>query len=160
MSFSRRVSRKKQLLEKANEAKWSLGDEGFPPLPGTTVTASPDPSCAVSWTHVQAVLHGADAICPGVSHRVTFADFSAIKSHIVIRRGWELLIRKLPFQRLERESSAVMALQEANEAYLVGLFEDANLCAIHAKRVTIMPQKTSSWPVVSAVNVPNLIIGH
>ena len=64
----------------------------------------------------------------------------------------ELLIRKLPFQRLVREiaqdfksdlrfqSSAVMALQEASEAYLVGLFEDTNLCAIHAKRVTIMPR--------------------
>ena len=64
----------------------------------------------------------------------------------------DLLIRKLPFQRLVREvaqdfktdlrfqSSAVMALQEAAEAYLVGLFEDTNLCAIHAKRVTIMPK--------------------
>ncbi|XP_010000741.1 PREDICTED: histone H3.3-like [Chaetura pelagica] len=63
-----------------------------------------------------------------------------------------LLTRKLPFQRLVREiaqdfktdlrfqSSAVMALQEASEAYLVGLFEDTNLCAIHAKRVTIMPK--------------------
>ncbi|KAG2371262.1 histone H3.2 histone H3.1 Major histone [Vigna angularis] len=37
-------------------------------------------------------------------------------------------------------SSAVSALQEAAEAYLVGLFEDTNLCAIHAKRVTIMPK--------------------
>uniref|UniRef100_A0A8R1TN50 Histone domain-containing protein n=1 Tax=Onchocerca volvulus TaxID=6282 RepID=A0A8R1TN50_ONCVO len=37
-------------------------------------------------------------------------------------------------------SSAVLALQEASEAYLVGLFEDTNLCAIHAKRVTIMPK--------------------
>ena len=35
---------------------------------------------------------------------------------------------------------AVLALQEASEAYLVGLFEDTNLCAIHAKRVTIMPK--------------------
>ena len=64
----------------------------------------------------------------------------------------ELLIRKLPFQRLVREiaqdfktdlrfqSLAVRALQEACEAYLVGLFEDTNLCAIHAKRVTIMPK--------------------
>ena len=64
----------------------------------------------------------------------------------------ELLIRKLPFQRLVCEiaqdfktdlcfqSSTVMALQEASEAYLVGLFEDTKLCAIHAKRVTIMPK--------------------
>jgi histone H3 len=33
-----------------------------------------------------------------------------------------------------------MALQDASEAYFVGLFEDTNLCAIHAKRVTIMPK--------------------
>ncbi|KAJ1695909.1 hypothetical protein LUZ63_012607 [Rhynchospora breviuscula] len=51
------------------------------------------------------------------------------------QKSTELLIRKLPFQ-----SSAVAALQEAAEAYLVGLFEDTNLCAIHAKRVTIMPK--------------------
>ena len=63
-----------------------------------------------------------------------------------------LLIRKLPFQRLIREiaqrfkvdvrfrSSTLMALQEAAKAYLVRLFEDTNLCAIHAKRVTIMPK--------------------
>lgn len=62
------------------------------------------------------------------------------------QKSTELLIRKLPFQRLVREiaqdfktdlrfqSSAVMALQEASEAYLVGLFEDTNLCAIHAQR--------------------------
>ena len=68
------------------------------------------------------------------------------------QKSTELLIRKLPFQRLVREiaeefktdlrfqSSAVVALQEASEAYLVGLFEDVNLCAIHAKRVTIMPK--------------------
>jgi histone H3 len=35
---------------------------------------------------------------------------------------------------------AILALQEASEAYLVGLYEDTNLCAIHAKRVTIMPK--------------------
>ena len=32
------------------------------------------------------------------------------------------------------------ALQESVEAYVVGLFEDCNLCAIHAKRVTIHPK--------------------
>ena len=64
----------------------------------------------------------------------------------------ELLIRKLPFMRLVREiaqdfktglrfqSATFGALQEAAEYYLVGLFEDTNLCAIHAKRVTIMPK--------------------
>ena len=41
---------------------------------------------------------------------------------------------------LRFQGSAVLALQEAAEAYLVGLFEDTNLCAIHAKRVTIMPK--------------------
>jgi histone H3 len=41
---------------------------------------------------------------------------------------------------LRFQSQAVLALQEASEAYLVGLFEDTNLCAIHAKRVTIMPK--------------------
>ncbi|KAM7251124.1 hypothetical protein ACFE04_023007 [Oxalis oulophora] len=62
----------------------------------------------------------------------------------------DLLLRKLPFQRLVREiaqdfktdlrfqSHAIYALQEAAEAYIVGLFEDCNLCAIHSKRVTIM----------------------
>ncbi|XP_066344090.1 histone H3.3-like [Miscanthus floridulus] len=68
------------------------------------------------------------------------------------QKGAELLIRKMPFQRVVREiaqlhksdlrfqSHAILALQEAAEAYLVGLFEDTNLCAIHAKRVTIMPK--------------------
>uniref|UniRef100_H8ZWR9 Histone H3 n=1 Tax=Collodictyon triciliatum TaxID=190325 RepID=H8ZWR9_9EUKA len=68
------------------------------------------------------------------------------------QKSTDLLIRKLPFQRLVREiaqdyktdlrfqTMAVAALQEAAEAYLVGLFEDTNLCCIHAKRVTIMPR--------------------
>lgn len=68
------------------------------------------------------------------------------------QKSTELLIRKLPFQRLVREiaqdykcdlrfqSTALLALQEAAEAYLVGLMEDTNLCAIHAKRLTIMPK--------------------
>ena len=68
------------------------------------------------------------------------------------QKNTELLIRKLPFQRLVREvaqdfntnlryqSHAIMALQEASEAYLTSLFEDTNLCAIHAKRVTIFPK--------------------
>ena len=72
------------------------------------------------------------------------------------QKSTELLIRKQPFQRLVREiaqnrwygtihdlrfqSTAILALQEACEAYLVGLFEDTNMCAIHANRVTILPK--------------------
>jgi histone H3 len=68
------------------------------------------------------------------------------------QKNADLLIRKIPFQRLVREiaqdfktdlrfqSLAILALQEASEIYLVSLFEDTNLCAIHAKRVTIMPK--------------------
>ena len=43
-------------------------------------------------------------------------------------------------QELRFQNSAIGALQEAVEAYLVGLFEDTNLCAIHAKQITIMPK--------------------
>ena len=61
-----------------------------------------------------------------------------------------MLIPKLPFERLVREiakdfkadlrfqSAAISVLREATESYIAGLFEDANLCAIHAKRVTVM----------------------
>ena len=72
------------------------------------------------------------------------------------QKSTELLMLKLPFQRLVKEimcgwpglnrpdmciqSQALLALQEAGEAYLVDLFQDTVRCAIHAKRVTIMPK--------------------
>jgi histone H3 len=68
------------------------------------------------------------------------------------QKSTELLLRKLPFMRLCQEvaqefkvglrfgKNAVLALQEASEAYLIGVFEDTNLSAIHGKRVTIMPK--------------------
>merc|ERR1712066_759759 len=74
----------------------------------------------------------------------------AIREIRKYQRSTDLLIRKLPFQRLVKDiaheknpelrfqASALLALQEAVEAYLVGLFEDTNLCAVHARRVTIM----------------------
>ena len=68
------------------------------------------------------------------------------------QKSMDLLIRKLPFQRLVCEilqglgvgfrvtPAMVMALQEAAEVYLVQLLEDSNLCTIHAKRITIQPK--------------------
>ena len=73
------------------------------------------------------------------------------------QKSTDLLIRKAPFQRLVRQmvqndlslnvrsdlrfqSTAMLALQEAAEAYLINVFEWTNLAAIHAKRVTIMPK--------------------
>jgi histone H3 len=68
------------------------------------------------------------------------------------QKSTEFLIRRRPFQRVVKEiaqnlssgwrfqSTALLALQEAAEAYLAGLFESAYLCALHAKRVTLMPR--------------------
>lgn len=87
--------------------------------------------------------------CPAKPHRYRLGTV-ALREIRKYQRSPDLLIRKLPFQRLVREiadgfevdtrfqSSAVLALQEAAEAYLVGLFEDTNVCAMHAGRVTVM----------------------
>jgi histone H3 len=77
----------------------------------------------------------------------------ALKEIRTYQNSTDLLIRKLPFARLVREvqqsmmkenyrwqATAILALQEASEAHLVGIFEDANFCALHGKRVTIMPK--------------------
>ncbi|EDW37681.1 GL16668 [Drosophila persimilis] len=84
------------------------------------------------------------------------------------QKSTELLIRKLPFQRLVREiaqdfktdlrfqSSAVMALQEASEAYLVGLFEIPT-CAPSMPSVSQSCPRTSNWPDVSVASVLKLI---
>ena len=68
------------------------------------------------------------------------------------QKNTDLLLKKKPFQRLVKEiathyradvrfqSTALLCLQEAAEAFLVKTFEDTNLCAIHAGRTTIMPQ--------------------
>ena len=74
------------------------------------------------------------------------------------QKSTELLIRKLPFQRLVREivwhdmreqyrfqSTALLALQEAAEAHLVYMFEQVNDIAIHGRRVTIMPKDIQLW---------------
>ena len=93
---------------------------------------------------------------PGSIKNKYRAGTRALKEIRKYQKGCDLLIPALPFSRLIREvaqsvlgysmpdvrfqSAAIMALQEAAEAYLVTLFEDTVLCAIHAKRVTIMPR--------------------
>ena len=73
------------------------------------------------------------------------------------QKSTNLLIRKLPFQRLVREvagkmcptlrfqSTAILALQEASESFLVTMFEDVNVCDLHAGRVTIQPKDIWLW---------------
>ena len=68
------------------------------------------------------------------------------------QKSMDLLLCKLPFQRLARElaqnvrcdlrfqATALATSQEASKAFLIGLMEDTNLCTIHARRVTIMPK--------------------
>jgi len=98
---------------------------------------------------------GQDAVAKKRRYRPGTVALREIRKY---QKSTDLLLRKLPFARVVREialdmttdmneygdaglrwqSSAILALQEATEAFLVHLFEDANLCAIHAKRVTIM----------------------
>ena len=68
------------------------------------------------------------------------------------QKSTENLIPRLPFRRLVKEivrneksdikmqETAFQALQEAAETYLVQLLDDANLCALHARRITLMPR--------------------
>ena len=82
----------------------------------------------------------------------------------------ELLIWKAPFARLVREicldfctngadirwqSNAIMTIQEASEHYLMRLFEDTNLCTIHAKRVTIQPKDMFLVKCIVEDNAPH-----
>ncbi|KAM4020317.1 uncharacterized protein ACNLHF_000773 isoform 1-T3 [Anomaloglossus baeobatrachus] len=84
------------------------------------------------------------------------------------QKSTELLIKKAPFARLVREvclkyakgvpyswqSSAIMALQESAEAFLARLFEDSNLCSIHAKRITIIPKDMELAQKIRGCSLP------
>ena len=107
----------------------------------------------LEWTDAQKLkIHQAKMQGRQVKPHRYRAGTAALRDIRHFQKSTALLIRKLPFQRLVREiaqdfktdlrfqSAAILCLQEASEAYLVGLFEDTNLCAIHARRVTIMPR--------------------
>ena len=76
----------------------------------------------------------------------------ALKEIKKYQSSTEILIKRLPFQRVVKEivpkvqedlrlqSTAILALQEVGETFLAGLLEQSNLCALHTKRVTIMPK--------------------
>ena len=109
--------------------------------------------CVLDWTPAQKKkIHEARMQGRLVKPHRYRARMAALHDIHHFQKSTALLIRKLPFQRLVREiaqdfktdlrfqSVAILCIQEAAEAYLVGLFEDTNLCAIHARRVTIMPK--------------------
>ena len=109
--------------------------------------------CVLDWTPEQKKkIHEARMQGRLVKPHRYRAGTAALKDIRHFQKTSALLIRRLPFQRLVREiaqdfktdlrfqSAAILCLQEAAEAYLVKLFDDANLCAIHARRVTIMPK--------------------
>ncbi|KAL7490745.1 hypothetical protein ACHAWT_000297 [Skeletonema menzelii] len=91
----------------------------------------------------------------------------ALRETRCYQKNVDLIIRKVTFLRLVREiaqdfktdlrfqSTAVLALQEASESYLVQLFEDTNLCAIHSKRVTITPMDFSLARCIRGERAPN-----
>ena len=129
------------------------GPSGVAKAPRTTISMGKRPPGHKAYAYGRKI---ARRTCPGTGGVKKPRRFRpgtvALREIKRYQKTTELLIRKLPFQRLVREiaqdfktdlrfqGSAVLALQEASEAYLVGLFEDTNLCAIHAKRVTIQPK--------------------
>ena len=129
-----------------------------PKLPGSSKALRKQPQPKTKKTKKKGKAQGGDKTLPASQkgtkkpHRYQ-PGMVALHEIRRYQKSTELLIRKLPFQRLVREiaqdlgkkdihfqSWAIIVLQEASEAYLVGLLEDSNLCTIHAKRVTIMPK--------------------
>lgn len=118
---------------------------------GKKIVVMPDPQRSGAKQGRPIVIHRRTSSAVKKPHRFRPGTV-ALREIRKYQRSTENLIARLPFQRLVREiaqdvktdlrfqASAVSALQEAAEAYLVGLFEDTNLIAIHAKRVTIMPK--------------------
>jgi len=86
------------------------------------------------------------------------------------QKSTELLVRKVPFQRLVREvvislfpndnyrfqSTALLALQEASEDYLVRMFSQVNDLAIHGKRVTIKAEDIHIWGRITGFQIKSI----
>ena len=119
------------------------------PDPGDLEWLTSHPAVAGTGKALRTQVHAGQKKRKAQRYRPGTVAFREIRRY---QRSSELLIRRMPFPRLVREiaqvhnpylqfqSGAILALQESVEAYLVGLLEDSNLCAIHAKRVTIMPK--------------------
>ena len=119
------------------------------PDPGDLEWLTSHPAVAGTGKAPQTQMHAGQKKRKAQRYRPGTAALREIRRY---QKSSELLIRQMPFQRLVREiaqvhnpylrfqSGMILALQESAEAYLVGLLEDSNLCAIHAKRVTIMPK--------------------
>ncbi len=133
---------------KAIQARMS-GDKTHPSLSGKTT-----PTCLAGKTTPEKLAMAAGrGMLTNIkkSHRYRPGTV-ALREIRRFQKTTDPVLRKMPFQRLVREiaqafkhdvrfqMSALNALQEASEDYMVGIFEDANLCAIHGKRVTIFPK--------------------
>jgi len=112
--------------------------------------ATPTEGATGSERRSKRLASGASGGTPGEAGRWK-AGMKALREVRQYQETTELLIAKVRFQRLVRdlckkiapvrfETQALLALQEAAEGYLTGLFEDTGLLAIHGKRVTIMPR--------------------
>ncbi|KAF6840522.1 histone H3 [Colletotrichum plurivorum] len=144
-------------MARTKQSEFSLSCYLFPPPQSLTISAAARKSTGGKAPRKQLASKAARKSAPSTGgvkkpHRYKPGTV-ALREIRRYQKSTELLIRKLPFQRLvgqtvreiaqdfksdlRFQSSAIGALQESVESYLVSLFEDTNLCAIHAKRVTI-----------------------
>jgi histone H3 len=140
-----KVAGKKVTAEKSQLAKASKGKKNV----ASNAKGSKTASAAASKT--KAIVKKTAPAEGGMKKKFRFRPGTvALREIKKYQKATELLLAKAPFQRFVRaicdgidgqlrfQANALLALQEAAESYLTGLFEDANLCAIHANRVTVM----------------------
>ena len=140
-----KVAGKKVAAEKSQLTKASKGKKNV----ASNAKGSKTVSAAASKT--KAIIKKTAPAEGGMKKKFRFRPGTvALREIKKYQKATELLLAKAPFQRFVRaicdgidgqlrfQANALLALQEAAESYLTGLFEDANLCAIHANRVTVM----------------------